>query len=155
MELIILIGLQAAGKSTFYGNRFAATHKLISKDLLRNHKKPARRQMQLIEASLKAQHSVVIDNTNPTAEERELLIRLGHLYGAKVIGYYFEPQVSQSLERNKQRVLKAQVPDKAIYITAYKLVPPTYAEGFDKLYYVHIAGNSTPEDPKWVIEEAL
>jgi len=34
LELVIFIGLQATGKSTFYRARFAATHVLVSKDLM-------------------------------------------------------------------------------------------------------------------------
>jgi predicted kinase len=48
MELAILVGLQASGKSSFYRARFAATHELVSKDLLRNNSKPERRQRRAI-----------------------------------------------------------------------------------------------------------
>lgn len=136
MQLLILIGLQGAGKSTFYRSYFAQTHVLVSKDLLRNNKRPARRQQQLIEEALQRGHSVVVDNTSPTPEVRAELIQLGHLYGAEVVGYFFEPNVRESLERNRQRQGKARVPDVAIYVTAKKLVIPTYAEGFDQLYRV-------------------
>src|SRR6516165_5334369 len=132
MELIILIGLQGSGKSTFYRQRFADTHVLVSKDLLRNSKKPARRQRQLIEAALQAGRSLVIDNTNPTREVREELVRLGRQHGAKVLGYYFEPQVKQSLVRNALRDGRARVPEVAIFATMKKLVRPSYEEGFDR-----------------------
>ena len=149
MELIIFMGLQASGKSTFYRSHFAATHAYVSKDLLRNNKKPGSRQMQLVEEALMAGQSVVIDNTNPTPGEREPLIRLGHAYGAQVTGYYFASAVRSSLERNKTRSGKARVPDVAIYVTAKKLVRPTYAEGFDKLYDVCIADDSNFEVREW------
>jgi predicted kinase len=38
MDIIILIGLQASGKSTFYRAHFADTHEHISKDLLSRRK---------------------------------------------------------------------------------------------------------------------
>jgi hypothetical protein len=41
----------------------------------------------------------------------------------------------------------------AIFITAHKLEPPTYAEGFDTLYYVRIGKDSTRENPAWEIEK--
>lgn len=66
MELIMMIGLQASGKSTFARSRFGATHEYVSKDLLRNTSNPARRQQQLIEAALRQERSVVVDNTHPT-----------------------------------------------------------------------------------------
>jgi predicted kinase len=149
MELIIFIGLQASGKSTFYHTYFAATHDHVSKDVLGNNKNPNRRQLQLIESALQSQHSVVVDNTNPTFEVRKSLIELGHLYGATITGYYFEPGLKQSLERNKQRSGKARVPDVAIYATIKKLEPPTYAEGFDKLYLVRTAADALFEINEW------
>lgn len=136
MELVIFTGLQASGKSTFYRQRFAATHELVSKDLLHRHR--GRRQAQLIEAALSAGRSVVVDNTNPSPAERAELILLGRAYGAEITGYFFEPHLGQSLKRNEQRTSKARVPNIGIFATARKLVPLTYAEGFDRLYRVCI-----------------
>ncbi|HEV2457206.1 MAG TPA: ATP-binding protein [Ktedonobacterales bacterium] len=141
MELIIVVGLQAAGKSTFYATHFATTHELVSKDLLRNNRNKERRQAQLIEAALRAGRSVIVDNTNATAAVRAPLIALGHAYGARVVGYYFPPDVRASRERNSQRAGRERVPDVAIYATAKKLQPPRYAEGFDALFDVRIAEN--------------
>jgi predicted kinase len=136
VELIILIGIQASGKGTFYRSRFASTHTLVSKDLLRNNRHPAWRQAQLIAEALQAGRSVVVDNTNASSEDRAVLIALGRQYGTEVIGYYFEPQVKQSLERNRSRAGKERVPDIAIFATLKKLVPASYEEGFDRRYCV-------------------
>ena len=51
-ELIILVGLQASGKSTLFRERFAATHEHVSKDLFRNNRNRNRRQKELVEAAL-------------------------------------------------------------------------------------------------------
>jgi predicted kinase len=149
LEVIILMGLQASGKSTFFRTHFALTHAHVSKDLLRNNGKKARRQQQLIEEALRAGHSVVVDNTNPSKEERETLIALGHLYGATVVGYFFEVQVQQSLERNKLRPGKARVPDVAIFTTRKRLVRPSAEEGFDRLFSVRAMGDETFEVSDW------
>ncbi len=149
MEMVILIGLQASGKSTFFRTRFAATHEHISKDQMHNTKHRGNRQAQLIEEALQKGRSVVIDNTNPAVEDREPLIILGRLYGAEITGYYFDSQVHQCLEHNRLREGKARVPDVAIYVTARKLVRPSCAEGFDKLFYVRITGDSTFEIQEW------
>jgi predicted kinase len=153
MDMIIFIGLQGSGKTTFYQTRFAATHELISKDNMRNHKKPARRQAELVEEALQAHRSIVIDNTNPTLADRQSLIEQGKRYEARIAGYYFDSEVSQSIARNRQREGEAQVPVVAIYTTAKKLIVPSYAEGFDALYEVRIAEDSTAEKPEWVIRE--
>ena len=145
MDLTILIGLQASGKSTFYRARFAATHVYVSKDLMGHNRHKARRQQELITAALAAGQSVVVDNTTPTVEERAPLIALGHAYGAPVIGYYFESGVGASLERNKGHEGAARVPDVAIFATVKRLQRPSYAEGFDRLYDVRIVGDGAFE----------
>ena len=49
LELIILIGLQASGKSSFYKSHFVDTHVRVSKDLLRNNSRPARRRYRPVD----------------------------------------------------------------------------------------------------------
>ncbi|MEO8971857.1 MAG: AAA family ATPase [Ktedonobacteraceae bacterium] len=153
MELIIFTGLQASGKSTFYQTHFAMAYTHISMDLLQHNKNPRKRQLVLIEDALQAQQSVVVDNTNPSLEDRLPLIQLGRLYSAKIAGYYFDANVRQCIERNRQREGKAKVPDVAIYATAKKMVRPSYAEGFDMLYEVSIGENGTFKVREWVEEQ--
>ncbi len=116
---------------------------LVSKDALRNNRRPGRRQAQLIAEALSAGRSVVVDNTNPTPAVRSELIALGREHGAQVVGYWFPPDVRASLERNATREGHARVPPVAIYATAARLVAPSYAEGFDALYAVQIAESGT------------
>jgi predicted kinase len=141
-ELVIFVGLQASGKSTFFRERFAATHEHVSKDHFRNNRNRNRRQAQLIEASLEAGSSVVVDNTNPTVEDRRPLIELGRRFGVRIVGHYFDSTVRRCIERNRLRAGKEKVPDVAIYATATKLVPPSYAEGFDELLRVRLIDSS-------------
>jgi predicted kinase len=150
MELVILIGLQGAGKSSFYRSRFASTHVLVSKDRLRNNRRPARRQRQLIEEALAAGQSVVVDNTNPTVRERAELIELGRRYQARIIGYYFESRLEDCLARNRLRTGKDRVPDVALYTVARKLERPSHAEGFDYLFHVRLAGDLIFDVREWV-----
>ncbi len=136
--MIIFVGLQGAGKSTFYRSRFASTHELISKDLFRHNKKPNRRQQQLLHEALEQHRSVVIDNTNPTAADRAPLIAMAQQFDATVIGYNFTTPLGVCLERNRLREGKHRVPDIALFVTAKKLQMPTYEEGFDQLFAVHV-----------------
>jgi predicted kinase len=132
-ELIIFVGLQASGKSTYYHEHFAATHMHVSKDLMPTTRNRDERQRQLIEAALKEGRSVVVDNTNPTPAVRAPLIELGRRHGARVLAYYFETTVKDSVARNRLREGKARVPDVAIFVTAKKMVPPGFQEGFDEV----------------------
>jgi predicted kinase len=149
LGLVILIGLQASGKSTFARQHFAATHAYVSKDLLRSNRQPGRRQAQLVAEALQAGRSVVVDNTNPTVAERAALIDLGLARGARVVGYYFPTSVREALVRNRARAGSARVPDVAIYATRRRLVPPTLAEGFAALYTVRFGPGGAFEVRPW------
>jgi predicted kinase len=85
---------------------------------------------------------VVVDNTNPTLEDRLTLIELGREFGARIIGYYFESEVRRCVGRNRRRTGKERVPDVAIFATAKRLVAPSYSEGFDELLRVRITDDS-------------
>ena len=133
LELIIFVGLQGSGKTTWYRAHFAATHVHVSKDLMPNARNRDARQLAEVEKALAAGKSVVVDNTNPTVDSRAPLIALGRRHGARVIAVYFEPHVPTSLMRNRARQGKARVPDVAIFRTKKQLVPPSLDEGFDEI----------------------
>jgi len=138
MECVILIGLPASGKSTFFRERFAGTHDHVSKDLLRNNRQPQRRQEQLIAASLASGRPVVVDNTNPSAAVRAPIIALARQHGAEVTGYFFVTEAGDALRRNRAREGRERVPDVAIFTVRKRLEPPTMAEGFDRLFSVRV-----------------
>jgi predicted kinase len=133
LELLIFVGIQAAGKSTYYRARFAATHVHVSKDLMKNTRDREARQRRLIAAALAAGRSVVVDNTNATPDVRAPLIELGKHHGARVIAYYFESTVKDAVVRNRAREGRERVPDVGLFTTAKKLKPPTLEEGFDEV----------------------
>jgi predicted kinase len=132
-ELIIFVGLQASGKSTYYHTHLAATHVHVSKDLMKNTRDREAKQAAMIEKALGEGRSVVVDNTNPTPAARAPLVALGRRHGARVLAFYFETTVKDAVARNRQREGKARVPDVAIFVTAKKMVPPGFQEGFDEV----------------------
>ena len=144
-ELVIFIGLPGAGKSSFYRSHFATTHALISKDLMSGGRRPKDvRQAQLAGEILGAGGNVVIDNTNSTRAQRELLFPVARACGARVTGYYFDVTRPQCLARNATRIGKARVPDFVIGMIGNGLQLPTYGEGFDALLRVVAAPNGGP-----------
>jgi len=144
MEAVILIGLPASGKSQFYRDRFVHSHRLISLDLVKNR----RHEALLIEEHLSAKQPFVVDNTNPRIEDRLRYIQPAKEQNFKVIGYFFEPNLSEALERNEQRIGKARVPKPAILSTLKRLQRPSLEEGFDELYVVRSApGKSFTVEP--------
>src|SRR4051812_25724001 len=133
LEVVILMGFQGAGGSTFRVQRFAETHALVSKDLLRNNRRPERRQQRLIAEALAAGKSVVVDNTNPSVEERATIIDTARAFGARVVGYFFQSPLSECATRNQGRPEEARVPDVGLFATAKRFVPPSRREGFEDI----------------------
>lgn len=154
MEAVILIGLQASGKSSFYRARFSKTHEHISKDLFPNARKKEARQSRLLDEALAAGRSVVVDNTNATKEDRARIILRVKAAGAKIIGYYFESKVEECLKRNDSRSGKKKVPKVAVLGTAKRLERPRKDEGFDQLYHVSLAGEGQFRIEAWMEEAA-
>jgi predicted kinase len=153
LELVIFIGLQASGKTSFYRARLAQTHAHISKDLLRNNRRRERRQQELIRAALSEGRSVVVDNTNPTRDDRAALIAIAREFGARVVGYYFASGVQECLERNRGRSGRELVPEVAIYSTVKRLERPASSEGFDGLYFVRPQAGGGFDVQEWRDEE--
>jgi predicted kinase len=149
MELVLFIGLQGSGKSSFYRERFAGSHVLVSKDLWPHARRRDARQQRLISEALAAGRSVVVDNTNPTVEGRAPLIALGKAHGARVVGYSFEARIEDCLARNARREGRARVPDVALYATRKVLKWPSPAEGFDALYFVYLTPEGTFRVTGW------
>ena len=90
----------------------------------------------------------MVDNTNPTREDREKYIRIARDNGYHIQGYYFQSSVSDCIARNRKREGKARIPDQAVAGTHRKLELPEYGEGFDELFYVRMEGGSFMVD-KW------
>lgn len=134
MEAIIFIGIQATGKSTFYKERFFRSHVRISLDLL----KTRNREDKMLQVCLETQQAFVVDNTNPTKEDREKYIHSAKARKYQVIGYYFQSKLPEALERNAQRLGKENIPGVGVRATYHKLQLPSLEEGFDRLYFVEI-----------------
>ena len=143
LELIVFVGIQGAGKSTYYRAHLAATHVHVSKDLMPNTRNRDAKQTEMVTKALTAGRSVVVDNTNPTPVVRAPLIALGKALGARVVAYYFETPVKEAVARNLLREGKARVPNVAIFVTAKKLVPPSLDEGFEEVRVIaHVPENA-------------
>src|SRR5215813_12724401 len=108
MEAVIFMGIQGSGKSTFFKETFADSHIRINLDMLRTK----HREKLLLEACLEAKQDFVVDKINLTRTERERYISLAKAYGFRIIGYYFQTNLTKALERNGRREGKARIPDK-------------------------------------------
>src|SRR5436309_2949529 len=110
MEAVIFVGLQGAGKSTFFKERFFTTHVRVNLDML----KTRNRENRLVQACIETRQPFVVDNTNATRTERAVYIQAAKDAGFRVVGYYFQSRVEDCKRRNDQRPLPQQVPLKGI-----------------------------------------
>lgn len=137
MNGIIFIGPQASGKSTFYIENFLHTHMRLNMDML----KTRHREKIIFEACLVGKQPCVIDNTNPTKDERMTYINAFKQHNFTVVGYFFETAFEECIIRNDYRFGKARIPEIGIKSTFKKMERPCYSEGFSKLYNVKTRDN--------------
>lgn len=145
MELLLFIGLQATGKSTFFRERYFRSHVRLNLDML----KTRHRLELLFSASLEGKTRVVIDNTNLTKAEREPYIQKAKNAGFLVEGFFFESRVADAQRRNLARSEEERVPELAIPGSSRRLELPRLDEGFDALSYVRIDGAHGFVVEKW------
>src|SRR4051794_32523373 len=96
------------------------------------------RERLLLQTCLEMGQSFVVDNTNPTVDERARYIEPARAGGFRVVGYYFRSVLAESIVRNAERTGRAWVPPQGIGGTARRLQLPTLTEGFDQLFYVRL-----------------
>lgn len=131
---VIMIGIQGSGKSEYVRRNFPEEYVRISLDELNTRNK----ERLLMEKFFQEGSSFVIDNTNPTAEDRKKYILASRKKGYTIIGIFMQSRLKDCIERNNKRTGKTKIPSKAIAATSNKLELPDYAEGFDELFFAAI-----------------
>ena len=131
---LIFIGIPASGKSTFFKLNYE--DKLVHVNLDTLHTRNNERA--LVEKCLAEGKSFVVDNTNPTKEDRHRYISVAKAAGYRVEGYFFQSILQDCIKRNNHREGKDRIPDVAIVNISKKLELPDRMEGFDELYFIKI-----------------
>lgn len=137
MEAVIFVGVQGAGKTTYYTEHLFHTHVRISRDMLRTRE----REAILIRACIQSKQSYAVDNTNATAAARAGYIAAAKTIGFRVVAVYFEVSMRTAIGRNNHRTDKKPIPVPAIIRTLKQIEPPMLDEGFDEI-------QRTIEDPQ-------
>ena len=130
--MVLMIGIQGSGKSTFYHKYLADGYVSVNLDTL----KTRNREEQLVSECFREGKSFAVDNTNPTRADRQRYIPLAQYWGYRIVGYFMESKLQTCIERNNQRSGSAKIPATAIAATSNKLQVAGFEEGFDELYFV-------------------
>jgi predicted kinase len=146
MEAVILCGVQGAGKTTLYRDRFVETHVRVAMDLLRTRA----REEAFLRLCLQERQRLVVDATNPTPTDRRRYVGPAREAGFRVVGYLVEVSDAEALARNAARAGPRRVPAAALVGTGRRLVRPTPEEGFDELWHA-----TAGPDGGWRIEPLL
>lgn len=131
----IMIGIQGSGKSEFC-RKYLADVTRVNLDTL----KTWNNEKRLLEECHEKGCDYVVDNTNPTLEDRARYILPAKAAGYRVIGYFMQSRLQECIRRNNQRTGKEVIPPKAIAMTSNRLKLPSREEGFDELYFVSTDG---------------
>lgn len=135
-EAVIFVGIQGAGKTTYFNNRFAATHAHVSRDVQRTPE----REAALIRECLQTGRSFVVDDTNATRAVRQPYVQQAKAAGFDVRCCFFDTPVRTAIGRNNHRKDKRAIPVPAILRAAKQLEPPSADEGFDEIRTVSVEG---------------
>ena len=132
--MILFVGIQGSGKSSFYKERFYSTHVRVNRDML----KTKNREQRLAQTCFDLQQRFVLDNTSVTRAERAPYIAAARAAGFKIVGYFFQATTREAIARNAKRAGAAKIPVVGILGTYNRLEEPSLEEGFDELFVVRM-----------------
>ena len=139
-ELVVMVGLQGAGKSTWVREHLAGTHAVVSKDDWPHARRRETRQRRVVGELLAEGRRVVVDNTSAGPEDRAALVAAARTAGVPVRAVWIDTPLDICLERNEAREGRARVPLVGVLATRSRLIPPTTGEGFDRVDVVRPGG---------------
>lgn len=148
--LIMMIGPQAAGKSTLSDNLAQLLKiEILSKD----HHKRGETMDNLFKQRISKSKSMIIDNTNPTIDNRFVYLSAASAAGYHIIGVFFDIPKLLSTHLCHMRVEQGgkYIPPVARHTYYKRLEKPTTSEGFNKLLTVPgwLCLTETPEEYKY------
>lgn len=130
-EMVIMMGYPGSGKSTFYQRFFGSQgYAHVNRDTLKTPEKC----MAAADAFLGQKKSVVVDNTNPTAEDRKRYVDIARKHGVPVRCFVMEANEALANHMNVTRArlgITDRVSSIAYRVYGSKVTAPDAAkEGF-------------------------
>lgn len=126
-ELIIMVGYQGSGKSTFAEKHFGGKYEILQGDVLKTEAKISKH----LRAQLSSGNSVVLDATNPSIKKRAVFIKIAKEHDATVRVIHVATTIEEALGRNAER--DKPVPKIAFYLFRKNFEEPTRAEGIEEI----------------------
>lgn len=147
LEIIIMVGFPGSGKSYFSREYLKKEgYEVINNDTL----KSVQKCLSVLESSLKAQKSCVIDNTNPDATSRKKFIDIAKKFDVPVRCFVMNSNYHHSKHNNMFRELTdpthSKIPDMIINSYKSKYQEPDKKEGFKEIVKVNVV-------PKFTVKE--
>ena len=137
----MLCGLQGAGKTTLYRDRWLETHVRVSMDLVRTRA----REAALLELCLTTRQPFVVDNTNPTVADRARYVEPARAAGFRVVGFLVDASFGEAMAGNAERARR--VPERGVAGAARRFIRPAPEEGFDELWHAVAADGAFRVSP--------
>jgi predicted kinase len=139
-----MVGLQGSGKTTWVARHLAGTHVVVSKDHWPNARRREARQRRVVAGLLADGASVVVDNTNPSPEDRAPLVAAARDAGVPVRAVLVDTAPEICRARNDAREGRSRVPPVGVFATLARFVPPSTAEGFERIDVVRGDDGTAP-----------
>ena len=154
-EIVLMVGIAGSGKSTLARSEYSG-HERVSLDdlkedfglrwdLIREYEsrgyaeeglsKNRRAEHVLIEDALAAGRSVVVDDTNLTAEIRGRHVEHARLHGAAARAVYFNDR-ARAYRQNARRAGAKRLPRRVLGMQGAELEPPTMEEGYASIRHI-------------------
>ncbi|KAG5674964.1 hypothetical protein PVAND_004908 [Polypedilum vanderplanki] len=142
VELIIMVGYPASGKSYFCNNYLKKEgYEVVNRDTLNSMQKC----ITNVEEALKNKKSCVVDNTNPDVASRKKFIDIAKKIGVKVRCFIMTTTYHHARHNNIFRELietnHSKINDLVFNTYKSKYVEPTLKEGFDEIVKVNFLPN--------------
>jgi bifunctional polynucleotide phosphatase/kinase len=138
MDVVLMVAPPGSGKSTFV-ERHLSEYTHINRDTLKTDAKCKK----AMEAALAAGKNVVVDNTNPKVEKREVWIKIAQKHGAKSIRCFHlstERKLAEHMNLYREKLTRGEskrVPGVGYAVFYKHFVEPVKEEGFTEICRVN------------------
>ncbi len=124
-EIILMVGMQGSGKSTFVKNKFSSKYTVISGDVYKTAER-------MLKEADKHSTSIIFDATHGTKEKRKRFVDYAKEKGLPLRCIWMSTNIDTCIEQNKQREAETgtHVPKIALYKYRKDFQEPEESEGF-------------------------